>query len=1129
MTLMQRLAAGAAWTALACAASSAYAQEITGALAGTVLDGAGHPVSGAQVKVTNVSTGQTLNASTTQDGFFTIRNLPVGGPYNVVVNAGANGSKSVQIPQIEIGAPFQLTVNLPAAGTVEELVVTAARPAAAAMLQTGPRSTFTPEDIAATPSFARDLKDLVAQNPLVTIDPSNQGALLVAGTNNHVNTIYVDGVRQSDDFGLNASGYPTQRSPYALDIVQAFNFEVAPYDVRYGNFQGGILNIVTKSGTNTFHGGAFFEQDSNRIAGRKIGSDAVKLPNATDRKISTIFKDQNYGFNIGGPIWKDHLFGFFDYEKYKGVGSSGGFVPSDVQGANPIAGVTSAVANQVQGILKNGYNYDPLNYGGSGPVVDEKYFGRIDWLITDNQHLFVTYQQTKGSTYNVPNGSATNRILNFASNDYIYEQDLTAFTADLVSHWTRNLTTELEYTRKKVQSPSTLLTGPFAEFMIGLPTTSSIYLGPDVSRQANDLLNVDKQVRARADYTWNDHVITAGVEHEQAKLFDLFVQNATGAYTFNSSCGLGDTLLNLQAHIACRFVYQNAFDNKPSSAGGTITNKTDVAFLQDEWRVTRSFTLRAGLRYEHFGVDDVPRLNQRFQNQYGFANTATVDGKSILLPRFGFNWQPDRSLLVSGGFGLFSGGNPAVYTYNSFQNSGNILGTRTYTCSVMGATACPVQLLNVTGSSIPQNVQTDITNSANLGTGNVNALDPRYKIPSTWKATLSVVKTFDFSDYGFMGRAGQWLGDGWRVHGDAFYSKVKNNVLFQDIWGLQYQIANAPDGRPVFDPARYTNALNRTSGTDILLTNSKKGTGKVFAVGFGKSWDWGLSFDYTYTHQNVKETSSATSSVATSNYFNQITSDPNHPDYGPSDYQIKWENKIALNYQHKFFGDNKTTITLVGFNRAGLPFSYAFCAETSSSCTSAPFTGTYDTLTGQSATSTNHQLLYIPKGDGSGVVTATSDPIVKFAPGFDLAGFNAFLQSRGLTGLEGQIAPRNKFRSRDVASFNLHFGQEFPAFFPTRAKGEVYFDVINVGNLINKHWGVINQAGFPYVLTPVTARNCQIATGTGTGPTQCIAGKGNYYQFDTFRGQAGLTTNVVTPTSPPVPTWVLKLGIRYKF
>ena len=1129
MYFRSQLAAGVATVALISAlAGGAHAQEIAGGVAGLVRDAAGNPAAGAAIAVTDRSTGQTIQTASGPSGFYEVRNLPVSGDFEVMATLKGGATKTLKIGHVAIGAPFQLDFSFAAQNEVTELVVTGTRAAVTnALAQTGPRVTFTAEDVQAAPTFARDLKDLVRLSPFVTIDSTNSNAVVVAGANSRSNTIYVDGVRQSDDFGINNGGYPTQRSPFSIDIVQAFNFEVAPYDVQYGNFQGGILNVATKSGSNSFHGSAFFEQDSNRIAGHKIG--AAAFDGLADRMIANRFKDQNRGFTIGGPLWPDHLFFFGGYEKYTGLGGSGGFVPGDVAGANPITAVTSADVQKVQSILKTKYGYDPLNYGGTGPVVDEKWFGKLDWYISDKQHLSVSYQKTEGTTYNAPNGSLSTKSVDLQSNDYSLQQTLTAFTANLTSHWTQDLTTEVGYSRKQVRTPSRLFTPLFAQFSIQLPSTGQILLGPDISRQANDLGNVTKELRFRGSYNLGLHTVSAGFEHENLQEFDLFVQNASGSYTFSSGCGAGDVFANLQNGVACRFTYQNAFDNNPASAARAISYRTETLYAQDEWRVSPALTLRAGLRYERYATGDVPRSNPRFLTQYGFSNTATIDGLDIWLPRAGFNWQPDPSLIVSGGFGLFSGGNPAVWLYNSFQNTGNILGTRTYTCATP---TCTGPLVGVTGSTIPASAQGDITNSANLGTGNANVLDPNFKPPSTWKASITAAKMLDFSDYGRLGPAGRWLGADWRLHADLYAAKVKEGVNFQDLWALQNVLATpAPDGRPVFNPARYTNALNRTSGADIMLTNTQGGDAKILALGFGKDWrdGWasGLGFDYTYTHQRVREVQPANSSVATSNYNNVVTADPNHPDLATSSYEIRWENKLSVSYKRAFWDDNQTTVRLFAYNRAGLPYSYAFCTTGNGGCLSPSYSGSADQLFGQSATGANHQLLYLPAGS-NGVVTTTSDPRVTYGPGFDLTAFNAFIQAKGIAGYEGQIMPRNAFHSKDVASADLHIAQEFPAFFPGSAKGEVYLDIINLGNLINKNWGSVSQVGFPYGLAPVVAKNCQLATGKGTLPTQCVAGPGNYYEFVAFK-PGNLAGTLQTPASPPTPTWVVKVGLRYKF
>jgi hypothetical protein len=1158
--LSKKLIAGAALCALMAAAGGAYAQEITGGVSGHVIEN-GKPVEGAQVKVKNPATGITQTTVSGQDGFYTVRNLPPGGPYVVTVTAPDNESSTQNVDQVTIGAPVDVDFAL--GNQVAEVTVTATPTVRNQTIATGPRTTITAREIAELPGFSRDLHDLVRLNPFVTIDLANSNSLIIAGTNNHFNTIYLDGTRQSDDFGLNNNGYPTQRNPFSLSIVQSLNLEVAPYDVQYGNFEGGIINVVTKSGTNQFHGSVNYEYDSSDESGKHIGAEAVyagveglRPSTATSRLVTTQFRDTDSNVTIGGPLWPDHMFFFFGYDTYQGTGSST-FEPSDVAGANPIAGVTQANVSQVQSILNSHYNYNPLSYGGTAPVLNTDYFAKFDWYITDKQHFWFTFQETDGTSYNTPDASVTSKELNLASSDYLYAQDLTAYTGDLTSNWTPQLATEVQYTYRQVESPSQLVGGTFANFLVQLPSGGEIDLGPDISRQANNLGVTDQQARFRAHYTLGDHVITAGYEWEDLSEFDLFVQDATGAYTFNSTCGSGDVFVNLQNGVACRLVYQNAFDNNASTAATTATNYTNTAYAEDEWHVMPGLTITGGLRFEYYSTPNKPLLNPRFVAQYGFANNLTINGESILMPRLGFNWKPDPTWTVTGGLGLFSGGNPGVYTYDSYDNPGNLLGTKTYTCGAPPA-VCPAALTGVTGSTIPASVQADITSSASLGTGNANDLARGFKPPSEWKASLSLSKLVDFNDYASKFQPAGWLGDRWRFHVDLLATKTKDAVMWEDLWeeqntlnaataallGIASPNGTAPDGRPLFNPNRYAATppgtpagTTRTSGEDIQLTDTTKGYSFLWALGVEKSWPWGLDIDYTYTGQDVKDVNPATSSVASSNYINNITSDPNHPDLATSNYEVKYENRLTISFTHKFLGDNNTSFRLFFYNRAGLPFSYAFCPTASSTCTSSPTTSVnFDELFGQYSSTTMHQLLYVPKADSSGNITASSDPLVTYGSGFNVSQFNAFLHQSGLIRYAGQIAPRNAFFSSPVNTGDFQISQELPALFPHGAKGEFYIDVINFLNLLNKNWGIDNQVGFPYTFAPVTARNCQFSGLTLDGVTMptCTAGRGNYYQYDTLRPQVTSSgsnqfSTVQSLATPPVATWVLKFGIRYKF
>jgi hypothetical protein len=1136
MRITTRLAAGAAATAIACvlAPTLALAQDVTGGITGKITDDAGKPLAHVPVTVTYEPTNTPTTTTTGADGFFSLRGLQVGGPYRVSADDKVHEAKSVEVPGIALGAPYELDFSLETPGAVQTVTVRASRTKGSIITQTGPRSTFTPTQIQELPSFSRDLKDVARLNPFVTIDPTNSDAIVIAGANNHVNTIYLDGVRQSDNFGLNNNGYPTQRSPFSIDIVKAFNVEVAPYDVQYGDFQGGLLNIVTKSGSNDFHGSGFFEYDSNELgAGQVIGASALHQPacpngnqsgtipdpnnpkstvGCGDRVFKPLFKDKNYGGYLSGPIIPDRLFFFIDYEKYETTKVSG-YGPSDSGEPNGVKGVTTANVNQVANILQSSYGYNAGTYGAILPIQNQDYFARLDANITDKQHLFVTYQRTDGTSLTTPNNNV-NSILGLSSNFYVYEQRLETYTADLQSHWTDKLSTELEYTHQTVASPSTLLGQPFAEIQVQLPTGSYIYAGPDISRQANNLDVADEQIKAKANYTLGDHVITAGYERDMVTSSDLFVQYATGLYVFNSYCGSGDAITNLMNHQACSFTYQNAYTNNPATAGSSVENDTDTGYLQDEWHPFSNLTLKAGLRFEYYTTPDKPLFNQTFMNEYGFANNLTINGENVLMPRLGFNWKPLDGLTVYGGAGLFSGGNPIVYLYDSYDNPGNLLGITSANCGasskpVAGTTGCSnaSYLTNVNGAAIPAAAQAAVTANANAGLGNTNSLAPGFQPFQEWKASIGAIKTFDLSQH--------HLGDHWRVHADYLYQKTRYAPMWQDLFEEANVLPTpAPDGRPVFNPARFTSA--RTTGYDIVLTDTDKGYGHVFAVGLGKSWDFGLDVDYSFTYEDIKDISPATSSVALSNYSQSATADPNHPTLGTSDYETKWENKLTVSFDHKFFGDLSTKFTLFAQYRAGNPFSYTYYSNASSSTAS-------DNLFGQTGAAAyrNDQLLYIPKADSSGNVTATSDPIVTYGPSFNVAAFNTYLHQTGLIKYAGSISPRNGFTAGAVTTADIRIEQELPAILPNKyAKLIGYFDLINVPNFLNKNWGVIYQTNFPGFISPITAQNCQLKGNS------CGKGTGDFYEYDTIRTS---TPAVQTPFQPPSATWAIRLGVRYQF
>jgi len=1089
---------GASAAAILLATSgAAFAQETTGGVRGTITDGAGAPVANATVVITHTPSGTSNTVVTNANGTYNARNLRIGGPYSVNVSS-AQGSVQGVVPNVGIGAAgvLNLTVSDGAsedAYSVAEVVVRGVRSGG---LQTGPRTRVNAEQIETLPSISRDIKDFARTSPFASIDPSNGDAIVLGGQNSRMNSFMVDGTRQGDDFGLAANGYPTVNSPISISVLEAVQVDVAPYDVQYGNFQGGVINSVTKSGGNEFHGELFYETTNESMQGDTFSYKDMTSGKTIDRTVSGDFKETTWGATLSGPIIEDRLFFVANYEKFEATRPvlSG---PTGSGATNEVPYITQADVDNIRSLTKSVYGFDPLDWSvGDMTVFDEKTFVKLDWNINDIHRAAVTYQSTEGSTLNL-NGTSTSSTqpsLGLLSQGYNFQTNLKSYKAQLFSDWTENFSTELMFTRKETENVTTNLGGDdYAAMRVWLPTEEagkvkpSIIFGPERSRHMNLLTNDLDQFRIVGKYTSGANRLTFGYERETLKIYNAFVQAANAEYEFAS-------VADFEAGRASYINYQNAGTNQKLDGGASFGYSSNVLFFQNEFDVNDKLTLRGGLRYEWYESDDEPMLNEAFGDKYGFRNNYTVDGISLLQPRVGFNYRVDDTFNIYGGFGLFMGGSPNVWVSNNYSNTGNLIGQ--FQCRRDGYTSNSVNngvavcsadqlaALTVTDAKNPSQVAKDqVTQSAALGTGVINVMDPDFEMPSIWKFSLGASKDFDLSRWN--------LGDGWNVRTEYVRSQVKNAVGWVDLNMEQRESGQGPDGRPMYSGPNASQVV-------LMLTNFKDGETDQFTVGVNKNWyeGWaeGLGFNMSYTYVNSKDVHPGTSSVAASNFGQMAVFDPNNPALATSNYEIEHSTKLNLSYRRAFFGDYRTSFNLFGERRSGLPYSHTI-------------TGSNVNGEANSYASRNRMLLYVPTADASGMVTATSDARVTYGSGFDFAGFNNYLQESGLIKYAGQAAPRNSSKSPDVTKFDLRIAQELPAFFPNGARLEAYLDIENLGNLLNDEWGVIQQVGFPYFSRGVS--------GTVNRET-------NQFNYTEYRDWTGSTFNNGS-------VWQVKVGVRYKF
>ncbi len=1113
--MRNQLFIGAAIAALAIPAAVS-AQETTSSISGTVTSN-GAPVAGAEVTITNTASGTRSTTTTDTGGSFSANGLRVGGPYTVEVTSAQGGSTVTDIYTV-LGQPYSLPVELADAGG--DIVVIAASIVGAGSGGNGPQTVLGAVDISKVASVNRDIRDLERRDPFATLDLSNSRAVSFAGVNPRFNRFSVDGVLVNDNFGLNSDASPTGRGPIPLDAIGQFSVSVAPYDIRQGNFQGGAIDSVLRSGTNEYFLTGFYSQSTSGLQGKRIGSFTATVPN---------YVSETYGATVAGPIIKDKLVFMVSGERNTDPRP---LTPNNLTQIQNSAGaqvLSAAQLANVQAIAQNVYGYNTGGILAISPNKDEKIVGKIDWNINDRQRLSFSYINAYDSStinQNSTSGPATNPTLGLASNGYVLTELLRTGIVQLNSDWTDTFSTEVRGLYKSYRRGQDPVLGRgFAQFSVCLDPTASttaaggtntsnlttctagtprVFFGPDISRQSNAFFTDTYGGSALARLKAGNHEFKLLAEYSRVRIYNLFLQNTAGVYYF-------DNLADYQNRSANSITYQDAVSLNTNDAAANFIYKQYTFGLQDEWKPFDNLTINYGARIDLYGSkSDVP-TNPNFVARYGYSNDQTYKGLTAFQPRASFNWKPIPRVTFRGGLGIFAGGTPDVYLSNSYSNTGittNQISINRNGAAGVGGVFAPngtfsggatpaigtASLNGVTGTSFSPTTEAFLsTNTATLPLAPTNALDPDYNIPNVLKGTLT----------------GEWrptfFGGGWTFGADFYFSKTREAPTFTDLRSVQAGVL--PDGRP-----RYAGLNGDNSGNfDILVKNTQKGRSYIGVVRFQKEFDWGLSFGGSYTRQDVKDASPSTSSTATSNYSNGAFADPNIAAFGTSNDETKWAFKYNIGFDHAFFKDYRTVFQLFGETRAGRPFSYTYQDFAQTNSVRGPVVGTL-------RTPNNRYLLYVPTG--------ISDPIVSYDSIATRDALNNLIENSTLKNRRGAIATRNSERSRAFTRIDLHLEQEIPTFVG-KSRISIYADIENLPNLLNSNWGGLRQVGFPYLVNVVQATCLQTAVADGVTPTAAQTSSSaatpcRQYRYSSF-------TNTSTTVSPSVSNslYLIRVGARF--
>lgn len=883
----------------------AEAQVTTSEVRGSVVSSTGTAIANATVSISDPSTGLTRSSTTSSAGGYAIRGLPVATGYTITVTADAFQGQTVENIALSLGdvAGIDFTLTSDDARTLETIVVTAS---ASDLMQTavGPNASFGLETLERAPVINRNITDVVRLDPRIYVDESRGdiNPVQCGGKNPRFNSLTLDGVRLNDGFGLNANGYPTERQPFPFDAIQQVAVELAPFDVEYGGFTACNINAVTKSGTNEFHGSIFADYTSDDIQGSSLEGSDITLAD---------FDETRYGIQIGGPIVQDKLFFSVAYEKLEGANTfDRGPIGS---GAINEVNITQAELDEILDIARTVYQYDPGATPSSLANEDEKLLIKLDWNINQNHRAAFTYNYNDGFNFVESDGD----LDEFEFSNHLYERgtELNQYVGQVFSDWSDSFSTEIRVGYVDVDPRVASVGGTdFGEITIETDDVD-VYIGSDDSRQSNELDYTIFNMAFKGFYQANNHNFTFGFEREETEVFNLFVQHTDTEIDFEDDFGR-TAIENFRLGFASNIDYNNSPSGNPADAAAEFSYAVNTLYIQDEFSFTPKLDVVAGLRYDFWTSDDKPGENPEFTADYGFANTTTFDGLTLLQPRLAFTYDATDNLTVRGGIGRYSGGDPNVWLSNAFSGNnvlqfgagGGPLGLEDGSTSLFGLTYVQAEdgVPNTAGYAVPSGLADAVAS----GTGSnfeMSYVDPQFKVPSEWKVALGATWIPELATQGFMG--GEYV-----VNADLLISQGQNSAIV--LRGDLEQTGTTTDGYPIFASPRLDS---------FVLTNAREEANRSLTASVSLAKDYGNGLDWAvgYAYNDAEDVQPMTSSVAFSNYTNRAFFNPQAEELATSNYNITHRFTAIVNYEKEFFGDYATGISAVGLVNSGRPYTIA--------------------------------------------------------------------------------------------------------------------------------------------------------------------------------------------------------------
>ena len=1092
------------------AGAVAYAQVTTSALSGRVVDASGEPVIGAAVVAVHEPSGTTYGGVTNTEGFYTLQGMRSGGPYKVTISN--LGYRDAQYTDVVLALAETYSLN----GTLEEssellneVVVTAAPASKFAAEKTGAATNISNDQILSMPTVSRSITDVTR------LSPYGGNGMSFAGSDSRTANFMVDGANFNNNFGLSGN-LPGGGNPISIDAIDEMQVVISPYDVRQTNFIGGGVNAVTKSGTNKFRGSAYIYHRNENMRGNQVCG--VEQSGARD-----IDRNTTYGLTFGGPIVKNKLFFFvnFEYSKIPSTATSWR-ASSDGVGdqAKNLSYCSVEDMGRVQEHVRTKYGYDTGSFTDfPANESNMKALARLDWNITDKHHLALRYNYPATNVWNMPNASSMDggtrspfgRVslysMSFANSMYSMRNLVHSASLDLNSRISNNLSNQFLATFSKLDDVrgSNSSDFPFIDIQDGTGSnTQYMALGYELFTWNNAVHNTIANVKD--DLTWylGRHKLMGGVSYEYQMADNQYMRNGTGYYRYASV----DDFINGATPEVVALTY--GYDGELAPAARVQFHKAGI-YVQDEWTVTDRFKLTGGLRLDGLFFDNHDLMTNNaikdltyYPKTYGYTeqhiDTGTwpsVKAGITVSPRLGFTWDVfgNKSLKVRGGTGLFSGRIPLVFFTNMPTNSGMVQSKVAFSGKTKifdGYTGTFVEengnkyidmsqfaggvltreelQKKLIGLGYPATISPEdgtVTSSMS-----VNAVDPKFKMPQVWKSSLAI-------DYNFP------TSFPFSVTVEGIFNKMVNDVMMSD-WSIRpvegFTRFNGADARPIY-PENF-----RTTNKAFVLSNTHKGYGYSLSAEVNIQPIPELSFFAAYTHTAKKEVTGMPGSDAESAFT-----------YVPT---VKGPNNIAL-HNSQYVTPDRVIASLTHNDHSGNHFSFIYEAWRGG------YNYSYMLSNDMNGDGYQYDALYIPTdkqiqdGEFRFVSDADRDRFVSFVNG-----------DKYLSKHRGQYAEGYSVYSPWVHRFDFSYKHDFKVKIGSSInKLQLSVDIKNLANLFNSHWGVSKTMNSDLNSGRILKYEGADAEGYATFSTPDKVGKGATWVPVYSIGQC----------------WYASIGIKYMF